>query len=323
MKIIHYCLGNASGLNRVATNMVEAERKLGMQSFLSYTEQPSTKVEGLVLPEKETLDFDVGICHSHLPPSFRGKTVFIPHGTPEHCFHTTFEQHKAQGYTAPDPFMLSVHKLNNSDVTVTFWPRHEYIWKSLNPKADVRCIPMGVDKDFWSVPSSTARWTGNPSLFTCENNHQIKWPLDFLLAFPLIMEATGAVLHLHYVPADQHRFWYPLMMMNGSMFKSYSSAMYMDSQELRKSFQSADYYLSLVRYGDANCTCIEAKAAGCKVISYRGNPYADFWITEGDQRVMANELIEIFKGNVLPRTTIPVTDNMEVARMMKEIYESL
>lgn len=322
-KIVHFALSNGSGLNRVATTMVEEEKRLGLDSFLCYTDQPLTKVEGLVLPESESLDADIGIAHSHLPENFKGKTIFIPHGTPEHCFQVGIEQHTLQGYTAGDPMMLSYHRLAHSDITVTFWPRHQYIWQSLNPKADVRCIPLGVDKRFWQPVPIPGKWTGNPSVFSCENSHSIKWPLDLVLAFPLIMERTTAVLHLHYIPHNQHRFWYPLMQANGTLYKSYSSGGYFDSNQLRINFSSADFYVSPVRYGDFNCTMLEAKASGCKVISFRGNPYADFWVSEGDQREMAASFIEIFNGKTEPRVPLPIPSSEETTAAMAEIYKEL
>lgn len=323
MKIVHFALGNGSGLNSIATSMVEAERLAGLDSFLCYTDKPTTKVEGLVLPQEECMDADIGICHADLPQHFQGKSIFVAHGTPEHCFSVGIEQHVHKGYTAGDPIMLSLHRLARCDVTVTFWPRHEYIWKSLNPKADIRCIPMGVDKKFWQPIEIANKWSGNPSVFTCENHHQIKWPLDFILAFPLIMERTGAILHMHYIPMNQHRFWYPLMHANGTMFRSYSSGGYFDSVNLRSNFCSADFYLSPVRYGDFNCTSMEAAASGCKVISFRGNEYAHYWVSEGDQRAMAEELIAIFKGEVTPRVPLPVPDISDMMAAMIGIYKEL
>lgn len=323
IKVCHFALGNGSGLNSIATSMVEAEKQAGLDSFLSYVDKPDTKVEGYVLPQNECLDADIGVCHAHLPHNFKGKSIFLAHGTPEHCFAVGVEQNKFQGYTAGDPMMMSLYQINHCDVTVTFWPRHEYIWKSMNPKADVRCIPMGVDQKFWQPIPIEHKWTGNPSVFICENSHQIKWPLDVILAFPLIMESTGAVLHMHYIPLDQHRFWYPLMQANGTLFRSYSSGGYFDSTVLRSNYCSADFYLSPVRYGDFNCTCLEAAACGTKVISYRGNEYAHYWITEGDQRVMAQELIAIFNGQTEPRIPLPAPDLSEMSAAMIAIYKEL
>ncbi len=84
-----------------------------------------------------------------------------------------------------------------------------------------------------------------------------------------------------------------------------------------------DYYIGLVRYGDFNRLCLEANACGARSISYRGNPYSDFWIAEGDQRVMADELVEILNGNVEPRKKEVVPDISETALAMQKIYEGL
>lgn len=328
-RIIHHTLANGSGLNRISTSMSIAERELGIDSYVSYTNpNDSTNpnlIAGLqIIPQNEALEADIHVIHSHLPDNTKGKTIFVPHGTPEHCFTVAVNQSKSSGYVAGDPLMLSLYRINHCDATVTFWDRHAFIWKSLNPKARVETIPMGVDTNFWKPVPSIGKWAGNPSLFTCENCHQLKWPLDIILAFPLIMEVTPeAILHMHYIPLDTHRFWYPLMSANGVMYKSFSSGSYFSSTELRNAFCSVDYYISLVRYGDFNSVCLEAKASGCKVISYRGNPYADYLINEGSQIDMALELINIFKGETQPREVIKVPSLLDMANAMVKIYESL
>jgi hypothetical protein len=88
-------------------------------------------------------------------------------------------------------------------------------------------------------------------------------------------------------------------------------------------FKSVDFVLGLVRYGDFNQLSLQANAAGAKTISYRGNEYADYWVTEGDQREIAKELTSILKGEVAPRTKTPVPDIAETAAAMKAIYETL
>jgi glycosyltransferase involved in cell wall biosynthesis len=330
MRVVHHTIGNGSGLNRVAVNMATAEKRLGLDSVLTYTDSPETSIK--VAPDVQGAEVvtgadaaisDIHVVHSHLPDECKGKSVFIPHGTPEHCFAQAIDQSRVSGFWAGDPFMLSLYRANNSDVTVTFWERHRYIWQSLCPKVDVRVIPMGIDTEFWKPVESAGKLSGEPSLFTCENPHSIKWPLDLILAFPILMEKTKAVLHAHYLPMDQARFWYPLLQANGTSYRSFSSSTYMDHASLRNSFASSDYYLNLVRYGDFNSVGLEAKATGCKVISYRGNPYSDFWLTEGDQRVMAQELIDIFEGKTEPNRTDDIVSIDAMAKNMKEIYEAL
>lgn len=331
MRVIHHTLKNGSGLNKVATNMAIAEKLLGIDSVLSYTNEPLCEVTPddpnamRVVAQANAKDADVHVIHSHLPDGAKGKTIFVAHGTPEHCFNTAIEQNKASGYVAGDPWMLSLHRINTCDITVTFWDRHRYLWQSMSPKADVRVIPMGVDTEFWKPGESQGKWVGNPSLFTCENSHQIKWPLDLILAFPKIMAETEAVLHCHYLPLDQHRFWFPLIQSNGTAYKSYASGAYFDAPALRNAFNSVDYYMNLVRYGDFNTVCLESKAAGCKVISYRGNPYADYHITEGSQVDMAEEIISIIKGSPkMPNTAIRPVDSCEtMAKSMISLYQEM
>jgi len=69
---------------------------------------------------------------------------------------------------------------------------------------------------------------------------------------------------------------------------------------------------------------LEVKATGCKLISYIGNPYADYWVPEGDQRVIAARLIGILRGDVSPREDAQqVPDIVETAKGMLSLYERL
>ena len=136
-------------------------------------------------------------------------------------------------------------------------------------------------------------------------------------------ELHEAVLHVCKLPVDEHRWWFPLVNANGSHFRSYLSDIIWGFEDLRNVFRSIDYFIGLVEYGDYNHLMMQAHATGAKCISYRGNEYADFWITQGDQRVMAQELLAILTGQVEPRATKPAPDIAETAEAMRGIYESL
>jgi hypothetical protein len=69
---------------------------------------------------------------------------------------------------------------------------------------------------------------------------------------------------------------------------------------------------------------MEAGASGLPVISYPENAYADSWLHEGDQRMMARDLIAIGRGDVAPRadkTPIPTEEVM--SRAMLAVYEAI
>lgn len=324
MKVVHWTLGNGSGLHRVATDLSSSEKKMGIDSVIIPTVGP-----GLELEWENGVDADIHVIHSHVPDVIRsrtkGKLIFIPHGTPEHCFQGAIEQFSYHGYVAGNSFMLSQYWLQEADVTVTFWKRHQTIWQMLtHQKNVVRHIPLGIDLDFWKKVDSRGKFAGTPSILSLENCHYIKWPLDLIFAWkPIIKELPEARLHLHYLPSDQHRFWYPLLRATGCDYTTYSGSTYYGQEDLRNCFVSSDYYVGLVRYGDFNRTCLEAKACGCKLISYTGNEYADYWISEGDQRKMAEELIAILKNEVTPRSATPLSDISETTQAMLKIYNSI
>jgi hypothetical protein len=218
-----------------------------------------------------------------------------------------------------------MHNMRVADAIITFWPRHQAIFQSMcDKKTQVHLLPMGVDKSFWCPGQTEGKFAGEVSILTAENCHQIKWPLDLFLAWPWVYPHTKKSLSLHalYVPMDQHRWFFPLLNRNGASYGSFITNGAFKPAALRNAFRSVDYYIGLVRYGDLNRISCEANASGCRTISYRGNPHSDFWVTEGDQRIIAQELIAIFDGAVSPRDKTPIPDISETCKAMLEVYKT-
>jgi hypothetical protein len=316
---------NGSGMNNVAQSICDAERKLGLDSYMAnpFVDSPAREA---------FLDADIHVDHTHVPEAFRKKitkpykVVYVAHGTPEHVFHTSVEAVEIKQWGMSDSFMLMQHGLRTSDATVTFWERHAWFYKSMSDKnTKIHCFPLGVDKSFWKPQASRGKCAGEPSVFSCENCHYIKWPLDLLMLWPFVYPkvAPNPSLHVLYLPFDMHRWFFPLANRNGSAYGSHLTAVTLGAADLVNTFNSIDYQIGLVRYGDFNRVSLEANACGATSISYRGNPYADFWLTEGDQRVMADELIAILNGQVEKRKKDEVPDISVTAAAMKELYGSL
>ena len=160
---------------------------------------------------------------------------------------------------------------------------------------------------------------------TSENSVRSKWILDLLLLFPwLLDEFPGAKLHCYYIPMNLHKMFYPLLYANKGLRGIFLSDQKLGKDTLLATLRGAKYYLSPVRYGDFNQMSLQAKAAGCKVISYKGNPYADYWLDEGDQRTMALQLLAIMKGWTQPRFDIePVPDTNQMVDGMLRVYKEV
>lgn len=319
MKIVHWTLKNGSGLHRMAEDLAACEKSQGLDSLCLDGDNPNEILSGV--------DADIHVIHGHLPDAVdipSATKVFVAHGTPENGFISSIHD-SAGGHGASDAFMAALYRLKTSDAVVTFWPRHQAILQSMMDKGRaVDCIPVGIDKAKWQRRESRGKWSGTPSLLTAENCHQIKWPLDLFISMPWVMEQFRAMrLHCLYVPLDQQRWWAALTFTNGTAYRSFMSSSTLAPEELRNAFCSVDYYIGLVRYGDFNRICLEAKAAGCPVISYRGNDYADYWVDEGDQRTIAAQILMILKGQVPRREAPEVPDISETARAMARIYERL
>jgi len=324
LKVAHWVLFNSSGMFRCAESFVRSECQLGIQSYLVDF--------GVEKEWEDVYDADVHVVHTHLPDLARKrltkplKLVWIGHGTPEYTFTSSVIQGIHDGYGAGDSWQLIQYWMQNADALVTFWPRHQKIWKSLcDKKTQVDCIPMGVEKSFWQPTQSRGKYIGSPSLFTAENPDYSKWPLDLFIMWPWVWnEVPTAHLHSVYMPNDMMRWFLPLVNRNGAGFKTIISNTILAPENLRNALVSTDYFIGLVRYGDCNLLARQANACGCKLITYRGNEYADYWLTEGDQRIMAKELIAILKGDVAPRKDKKdVCDISETSQHMIKIYERI
>jgi len=317
VRIAHWTEHIGSGMSRVAEDMAAQERLFGLDSHV---------FSPFLAVGDDARQADIHVIHQHLPDEFHGerfRKVYVTHGTPEHVFQSSVEAGLNIGYGASDPFMIAQYWLKAADAVITFWPRIQAIWQDLCQKPkQVDLVPMGIDLDFWRDGQSRGKYAGAPSVFSAENCHYIKWPLDLVIMWPwVVAQVPAARLHLAYIPRDQHRWWFPWMHANGCAFKSYISGGALSWPDLRNAFQSTDYYLGLVRYGDFDRVCLEARAAGAKVISWAGNDYAHYWLHEGDQRDQARELAAILKGEIDPRDVKDVPHRKDMAEAMIEIYQ--
>jgi hypothetical protein len=271
---------------------------------------------------------DIHVIHGHIPDLMdvpAAKKVFVAHGTPETLFSGSVNT-AVLGNGVSDGFMQSLYRVKTSDAVVTFWPRHQMIWQSMSDRGrTVDCIPMGIDKSKWRrVDTGGVKWAGIPSLLTAENCFECKWPLDLFIALPAVMKELRSMrLHCYHIPLDQVRWWTALAITNGAAYRSFMYSAALSPPVLLGAFSSVDFYIGLVRYGDHNRIGMEAHAAGCPVISYRGNEYADYWIDEGDQRGIAAQLLMILKGDVPKRETLETPDISETAAAMAKIYERI
>lgn len=318
MRVVHWVRPQGSGLARVAQSLSAEECRQGMASVCVSPDAPT---------DWDAADgADVHVLHHHIPAAAVRRfgpmrVVFVGHGTPEHVYDLSIEAAQTKGYGHGDPFMLLQHWLGKADAVVTFWARHQAIYETMR-RGGVDLLPMGVDRDFWTPGESQGKYAGHPSVFTAENQHRMKWVLDALVAWPWVLQhVPEAMLHAVYLPHDQHRTLFPLANANGAAYGAHLSALVFDPTALRNAFRSTDFYLGLVRYGDHNHVGMQAAASGAQVLSYRGNPYAHFWLDEGDQRGLAAQLVAILTGQVSPRVPAEVPTLPEMAHGFRAVYQ--
>lgn len=325
LKVVHWTILNGSGMHRVAESLATAESAIGLNSSLADPANSDTW--------DAAKDADVHVLHTHFPSQMyqrltkQLKLVWVGHGTPDHVFQSACQEYEGGAYGHGDAIMLLLHWLREADARVTFWPRHKWIYDRMLSKGARKCdlVPLGVDTAFWSAGATRGKYAGNPSVFTAENPHYIKWPYDLFTLWPAVAdEYPDARLHAVYVPRDLHRAFFPWINANGAAFTSYVSPSIFDKEGLRNAFQSCDFTIGLVRYGDLNHLSLQANAAGARTISYAGNPHSAYWITEGDQREMAKQLIDILAGTTPPRDNItPVPDISLTASAMADVYRAI
>lgn len=315
-------------MNAVAQSMVDAEKKLGLNSIFLNIETDANW--------DQSLDADVHVSHTHIPVMYKGKAfekqvtkpfkmVSYFHGTPNHVYMSSVQAGERGAYAPSNSLMIMMHNLKRSHARVTSWERHAAIYQSMvQPDTPIHVVPLGLDLDFWKAGESRGKYQGNPSVWYGENSHEIKWIFPLLVMWPWVSdEVDDATLHGCYIPFDQHRWAFPFATANGAYYRAHLGPWTYPHEELRRVLKSVDFVLGLVEKGDFNRLSLEANAAGAKTISYAGNPYSDFHVHEGDERDTAKELIAILKGDVEPRQKTPVPSLEDMGKAMIKVYESI
>jgi hypothetical protein len=327
VKIIHWSMLNHSGMHHVAESMARAELAMGVESRLM---DPFDKDQS---GWEMALDADIHVAHTHIPekmgtiPWRRAivkpyKMVFPVHGTPEHFFENSVKEGVTNGYNAGVSYIHHQHGMQQADAIMSFVPRQQWLFDLATDKSTVvDLIPMGVDHAYWVGGASKGKYAGEPSVLTCENQHEFKWGVPIASVWQYVRrEVDNAILHWSAIPLDLHRFVFPMLARYGSYGTVVGSWSYA-ADTLRDIFKSIDFYVSPVRYGDFNRLSMEASAAGAKVISFPGNDYADFWMHEGHHRAMADDLIRILSGQEPPRAEKkPAPTEADMARVTINVY---
>jgi len=318
MKITHWALKNGSGLAQVAEDLSVCEKQAGIESIVCDALNPNDVKMGM--------NADLHVAHAHIPSEIAVRHtkpwITVAHGAPEYVMETmaTEDGLNQKGNSFAAGWMM----MQQADAVVSFWDRHIKMYLNWTDKPIYK-INMGVPLGFWQKESVATKQPGTPAFLTCENSVRSKWILDLLLLFPWLLEDfPDAALNCYYVPMMQHKMFYPILYATKAVRGVYISSQKLNKQLLLQTLRGSDYYLNLCRYGDFNQMGMQAKAAGCKVISYRGNPYADYWITEGDQRDMAIQLLAIMKGWTQPRNNVePIPDTKDMVNGMLRVYQEV
>jgi hypothetical protein len=329
MKIRHWSIMNQSGLHHLASAVAEGERRLGHDALVVDAADPSLWRSPL------HMDADIHAIHSRCAPADLAyirdvldrepRVVFYSHGIPEDTIGQAINQVLlVERPDVEDYWSLTRYWLARADAFVVFNYRQQALFQSMTSKGRVvDCVPFGVDTAFWSDgPKNAPHLRGAPAVWTGENQLRVKWALDALLLWPFVTERVpDAHLHAHYIPFELHRWFVDIANTNGAAYFATITPKYFPHAMLRELWAGCDFMLGTTRYGDPTCLSQQAEAAGLPVISYPGNQHASWWLQEGDQRVMADQLVGIFQGHIPPRPDkVPVPTLEDMARHTPAVY---
>jgi hypothetical protein len=332
VKIRHWSIMNQSGMHHLAQAVADGERRLGHDALVVDASDDGPWADPTVL------DADVHCIHSRWRPgaqqAIRAQTgrdpklVFYSHGIPEHLIELSVQEFLVKDIPEPqDLWAFTRYWLKEADAFVVFSPRQAVLYNTMLSRGqEVDLVPLGVDLTFWERgPEDAPRLRGTPSVWMSENQHRIKWALDMFFAWPLVARALPTVhLHAHFIPYDVQRFLVDIVNANGAAFNATVTQKFYPHDALRTFWKGCDFMLATTRYGDNTCLTMQAEAAGLKTISYPGNQYASFWVPEGDQRVIADQLTGILMGMIPPREDkLPVPDLTDMAASTLAIYDRI
>lgn len=321
MKIRHWSLLNQSGMHHLALAVAEGERRLGHDALVLDAADPSLWRNPL------HMDADVYAIHSRCALSDLAfirdvmgrepRIVFYSHGIPEDTIGLAMNDVLlVERPEVLDHWSLTRYWLARADAFVVFNDRQRSLFQTMTSKGRiVDCVPFGVDTTFWADgPKDAPHLRGTPAVWTSENQLRVKWALDLLLAWPFVAERIPeAHLHAHYIPFQIHRWFVDIANTNGAAYSATITPKYFPHDLLRHLWRGCDFMVATSAYGDPTCLSQQAEAAGLKVISHPGNPYASYWVPFGDQRIMADQMVGIFQGYLPPRedkTPVPTLEQM-------------
>lgn len=326
MKIRHWVVQDSSGMSHLALAVAEGERRLGHDvDLVDATSQSSCRDPRHVDADVHCVHSQCGLADLAYIRDLMGRAprvVFYSHGIPEDTLTLSVNDVLLKERPGvEDIWGLTRYWLARADAFVVFNARQQALFQSMGRVVD--CVPFGVDTEFWADgPRQVPRLKGAPAVWTGENQSRTKWALDAILAWPFVVaQVPEAHLHAHYIPFELHRWFVDIANTNGASYSATITPKYWNHPSLRELWRGCDFLWATTRYGDPTCLSQQAEASGLKVISYAGNPYASYWVPEGDQRVLAEHVVAIVRGEVAPRDKTPIPTLDAMARETVKVYE--
>lgn len=324
MRIAHFnaFTPNKQGMYETIKELCVAQNKLGLDTGIFDPEHPKGGLKDGTFEAKSedwAREADIYMIHSILPERFFGKrpTLFFAHGMPEALLHDEMAYDGVCGYRLHDnraitaktsnpkqeqiflcreelkfikeaPLTTWLHYLSQPwcHGMVTFWPRHQPIWKLFVPDKICEYVPGGIDLDRYSMFGKNGqqlekeRFSGSPTFLYADMWRYMKNPFFTFLAFKEVVKAhPNATYNGIACPTGQVMMW-QLIIKTLGLTKNIPSPPITYHRAMERLYRGNDALISPVL--DTSRVAKEAMSCGMPVLS----KYFDFkWRLPADDDI--------------------------------------
>jgi glycosyltransferase involved in cell wall biosynthesis len=295
--------------------LIVAQNKQGIESYLF---DPANPAGGLsddkitTVNHAKAMEADIYCISSILPTEFWNlkPTLFIAHGMPEAVMMHEMVYDGIQGFSLEEkthaldsgkdgkkihvgsnlsfnkefPFSTYIAYMKNLKTikgTVTFWKRHQEIWKPFNRDLICEYVPGGVDLDHYTPLGEKERLPGEFNGIYAEMYRYVKHPLFVYCAMAKVHETNpGLRLYGFGCKEGQIQLWSNILSQTG--WHNFAPKFGNLHSHIEKIYRGNDFLLSPCP--DSSRVSKEALACGMPVIS-KCDEFTDYVMTDDIQNI--------------------------------------
>lgn len=335
VKVAHVAVvtPHQAGLYETTRDLVEAERKLGIDARIS---DPTKNAQGIdrnvpIIPNF-VAESDIVINHSGLSAAMRKARkpiIHVMHGRPYSSF--LLEQ---AGKVPVYSFWKKISRDPSYKVFVTFWPEFVPYFSMILPSEKIHVVPPPVDLERWTPDGpcgySFHECSGEVNVVVTDIWRRDKDPYHVINAFFLFArQVEGAKLHVYAAP-QKGAGWQILKSLLEE--RGIAGEIVGFVKGLDNVYRAADMLITPQRI--ATRSVREALACGCQVVMAPGNSYTPYQADPEDIEDFANAMLAAYsegnsvrKGNKKRRANrkiaIAYFDSANTARKFVELIREV